>query len=34
MAILFRIDSREVWAVRSEKKKLLVPYKDNPEPIP
>jgi hypothetical protein len=34
MAILFRIDFREDWAVGGEKKKLLVPGKDNPEPIP
>jgi len=34
MAILFRIDFRKDWAVGGEKKKLLVPCKDNPEPIP
>ncbi len=31
MAILFRIDFHEDWAVGGEKKKLLVPGKDNPE---
>jgi len=33
MAILFRIDFHEDWAVGGEKKKFLVPGKDNPEPI-
>jgi len=34
MAILFRIDFSDDWAVGGEKKKLRTLCKDKPEPIP